>query len=1129
MSLPRELRRRLSLISLLFALLLAAVSAAGAVYYERELAVQRTAALNQLTTVAEFKAVQLAAWHQERFDDAIGIAQDELFVTAARRLLAGTSDTTASGDARLSLSSSLRQGKYSAFVLLRTSGQRLLEMGAPTGLDEVAGDYVAQAAASRQPYFAPLVDATESNALFDIYAPVVGVGAADTVEAVLVMRMDVAPVLVPIVRFWPGREESGETLLVHRSPEEVRFVVAPRRRLPPGGIPVDLPAPAAMAARGVTGVFDGVDVRGLETLATMREVAGTNWAIVAKVDTDEINAPVLARLWLLASTITALIGVAAIAVLLFVSREQGRTYRRLYEESRKRQTLNARFEALSSMANDILMLVSRKGAILDVNDRAVETYGYSREEFRHLTLSDIRPPGGAEELVGRLSAVSHSDGLRFESVHQRRDGTPFPVDVSVRLVDGSGDGVIQAIVRDMTAQQATAQHILRLNSLLAMRSQINQAIARSTDADSLMRQVCRTAVESGQFTFAVYNELRPAEHQLRVRFWSGTPLASTYEGQQFPVNSPYGGPISDAANTGRVGVLNDIALHPQAAHWRAEALDAGIHSLAGVPVRVGGAVVGVLSLCASEPTYFRDAETELARQLSDDLSFAMESLDALERRRQAEARFRTLFDAAPFALWVVDQETGLIRTANPAAVRLLGYSLDELADLPASTIFGAEGLPQAPETAGAAPEATMPLATRYQRKDGAYLNVEVMGRIVEFDGRPAWFVAAADVTERKRLEEQLRDAYRMESVGRLAGGIAHDFNNLLTAITGFATLALDGLTAAEPRHGHIEQICRAADRAASLTRQLLAFSRRQILQPQLVNLNRTIVDMSGMLSRLIGEDVHLELRLDAPVATVEVDPAQIEQVLLNLIVNARDAMPRGGRLTIGTTVVEPALEDGHEEAGGPWVELRVSDTGEGIPPGVQARIFEPFFTTKPKGQGTGLGLAMVHGIVTQSRGLVTVSSTPGVGTTFRIRLPQQTDQPAAASKAVAAAPADGHEHVLLVEDDDGVRELAASVLRSGGYRVVTSPDGLHALERRAGNGPVDLLVTDVVMPGMSGPELASRLTTLQPGLRVLFMSGYPDEALSRHGMDGHAFHFLQKPFTPTALLDRVRRVLDTEA
>ena len=1135
MSLPPEFQRRLSLVGLLFALLMAGVSAAGFYYYQRAVAEQRRGAIAQLSTIAEFKAVQLAAWRRERQDDAVGIAQDGLFVDAALSLLRQPGDVVADRRARAALASSLRPGKYSAFILFSAAGDRLLTMGIPEAgasadLSADSAAYLHEAVQSRAAVFARLSDASEKGALLDIFAPVIAIDSDDAVEAILVMRLDVREFLVPTVRFWPGRETTAETLLVYQRPDEVRFVVAPRRQVPPEGIPVDEAVPAAMAARGASGTFDGVDVRGVASLAAVRPVPATDWALVTKLDTAEVDAPIIERVWLLALTVLALISVAGIGVLALVGREQGQTYRRLYEESRERQSLAARFEALSSMANDILLLVTLKGRILDANDRAVEAYGYSREEFRNLTLRDIRPAQYHDELADRLREVGRAGSLRFESVHQRRDGTPFPVEASVRMLDDTGDGVMQAILRDISSQREAAKQILRLNSLLSMRSHINQAIVRATDAESLMRQVCRTAVDSGQFTLAVYNECLAHQTRLRLRFWAGTPLSSTYEGQEFPLDGSYGGPVADAATSGRVGVLNDVASDPRTEQWRQEALDAGIRSLAGVPVRAGGhgQVVGVLALCTGDPRYFHEEETDLVRQLSDDLTFALERLQALERRRQAEERFRTLFDAAPFALWVVDRESGLIRAANPAAVRQLGYDIEALADMPAEAVFGVEGLRESAFEEGVAQRAPLPLATRHRRKDGTYIDVEVLCRGVEFDGGPAWFVAAADVTERKRLEEQLRDAYRMESVGRLAGGIAHDFNNLLTAITGFATLAADGLDPAEPRHSHISQVQRAADRAAALTRQLLAFSRRQVLQPQIVDLNRTIADMGSMLERLVGEDVRLELQLDAPAATVSVDPAQIEQVLLNLVVNARDAMPRGGTLTLSTRVVTSGDRRGRSESG-PWVQLSVADTGTGIPPEVQARIFEPFFTTKPKGQGTGLGLAMVHGIVTQSAGQVAVSSTPGIGTVFHVRLPQRHDTAEGLPRKPLTTPAPGDECVLLVEDDNGVRDLAANILKSGGYQVVTATDGLNALERRREMPRAfDLLLTDVVMPGMSGPELAERLRSLQPDLRVLFMSGYPDEALSRHGMGGQRFAFIQKPFSPVALLDKVRQVLDTE-
>lgn len=541
MSLPPELRRRLLLVSLFFALLLAGVSAAGAWYYRNELGTHRAQAATQLVTIAEFKAAQLSLWWTERHDDAIGIAQDQLFVGAVSRFMAARDAADADADIRASLSTALRQGKYSALIILDAAGRTLLPLGAPT--DMVAGhaEYAARAAETRTPVFASVTGVRGSGSWFDIYAPIALPSGEGPVHAVLLMRLDAGASLLTQIRFWPADNLTAETLLVERSDTDVRFVVEPRRQVPAGGIPIASAVPAAMAARGVAGVFDDVDVRGIETLAAIRPVPGTAWAVVTKIDRAEVDAPVLAHLRVLAASVVALFVAAGVVALLLVRREEG-VEARLHEASREQRTLQERFEALSSMVNDILLLVDLDGRVLDANDRFVEAYGYAREELPDLSIRALRPASEQEAGAAKFSEMMRGGGGRYETVHVRKDGSWFPVEISVRVLSLDGRGVMQAIIRDITERHHAAQPILRLNSLLTMRSQVNQAIARAVDEESLLRQVCSIAVDSGQFTLAVYNELRPGESVLRIRFWAGRPLASSYEGQQFTVDGTFGAP-----------------------------------------------------------------------------------------------------------------------------------------------------------------------------------------------------------------------------------------------------------------------------------------------------------------------------------------------------------------------------------------------------------------------------------------------------------------------------------------------------------------------------------------------------------------------------------------------------------
>ena len=386
--------------------------------------------------------------------------------------------------------------------------------------------------------------------------------------------------------------------------------------------------------------------------------------------------------------------------------------------------------------------------------------------------------------------------------------------------------------------------------------------------------------------------------------------------------------------------------------------------------------------------------------------------------------------------------------------------------------------------------------------------------------------------DRTRLEEQLRQAQKMEAIGRLAGGIAHDFNNLLTAITGYSELVINSLGANLLARKNVEHIKKAAWRAATLTRQLLAFSRRQVQHLKVLDLNAVVTNFEAMLQPLIGEDIHLETVLQPGLGLIKADPGQIEQIILNLIVNARDAMPEGGNLTIETANVELDEAYAHRHVSvrpGPYVMLAFSDTGCGMDEETQARIFEPFFTTKEHGKGTGLGLATVYGIVKQSGGNIWVYSELGKGTTFKIYLPQvegiaEGSEPAHPGSSILR----GSETILLVEDEDMVRSLAQEILEAHGYAVSEACDSTEALRIcHMHSGSIHLLVTDVVMPGMSGRELAARLGTIHPETKVLYMSGYTDDAVVRHGVLNAGLVFLQKPFSANTFLRKVREVLDS--
>jgi two-component system, cell cycle sensor histidine kinase and response regulator CckA len=487
-----------------------------------------------------------------------------------------------------------------------------------------------------------------------------------------------------------------------------------------------------------------------------------------------------------------------------------------------------------------------------------------------------------------------------------------------------------------------------------------------------------------------------------------------------------------------------------------------------------------------------------------------------------ERKFQLLFEQHPQPMWVVDPAKRTILEANSAAEVLYGHTRERFRGMSLDTVLVRE-------------ESGQPSGSprRHRTSSGRIIDVEMAQRHIDFGGCPAELVVLTDVTGRRQLEEQLRQAQKMETVGMLAGGVAHDFNNLLTIISGYSQLILNNLPPQDPSYYAAEQILKAGERAATLTQQLLTFSRPRVLQPKVLDLNKLVSGLSTMLRRLIGEDVDLQLALRPDLGMVSADPGQIEQVLMNLVVNARDAMPKGGTLTIETANVE--LDEGYSGRHlavkpGPYAQLAVSDNGGGMDEATQARLFEPFFTTKGAGRGTGLGLSTVFGIVKQSGGNLDVYSVPGRGTSVKVYLPRIDLPVTVEAESLHRPVSSGSETVLLVEDDEMVRRLVRETLVRSGYKVMDTSDPVEA--RRLSEkyrGRIDVLITDVVMPKVSGRELAQELQKRRGGMKVLYMSGYTDNAIVNTGILHKEVAFLEKPFSPAALTEKVRDVLDSGA
>jgi PAS domain S-box-containing protein len=578
---------------------------------------------------------------------------------------------------------------------------------------------------------------------------------------------------------------------------------------------------------------------------------------------------------------------------------------------------------------------------------------------------------------------------------------------------------------------------------------------------------------------------------------------------------------------------------------------AGLQSIMIVPLSVKNDVIGVMNIQMAKPNAYTEMDLRLAERVSSQVAGAIaNTLLFVEHKRSEEAlrvseeRYRSILESIEDGYYEVDI-AGNFTFFNDSMCQILGYSKEEMMGMNNRQYTdqkNAKKLYQAFNKVFRTEQSAKGYEWEIIKKDGTKRDVDAsVSLIKDISGNRIGFRGIVrDIAERKQaekemaaLQEQLRQSQKIEAIGQLAGGIAHDFNNAITLIKTCSQLALMDLKPGDPLRQTFEMIDKATQQSANLTRQLLAFSRRQIMEMKVLDLNSLLGDMDKMLHRVIGEDIELVSMLAGDLGRVKVDPGQMEQVVLNLVLNSRDAMPQGGKLTIETANVELNEKYVNNHVGvkpGSYVRVSVSDTGVGMTPEVRERVFEPFFTTKEKGKGTGLGLSTVYGIVKQSKGNIWVYSEPGKGTTFKVYLPQ-VEEPLEEEKEKARRLErelpHGGETVLVAEDDGDVRSLVVQILKKQGYKVLEAANGEEAFmicEKH--EGAIDLLVTDVVMPVMSGRELTDRLLLLQPKIKILYMSGYTDEAIVRHGVLEEGVNFFQKPFSMEALVLKVREVLD---
>ena len=780
--------------------------------------------------------------------------------------------------------------------------------------------------------------------------------------------------------------------------------------------------------------------------------------------------------------------------------------------------------ALLSASRELLAVVSPSGEFLFVNDSFTQVLGYLPEDLLGKPFFSLNPPADldlirekfAEIVAQRAEPVGCRCSLRTKSGQYRWFDA-----VALNQLD---DPAIQGIL--LSYQDVT--EIQRMEAQRLVLSNIVHALNQTSNLDELLYQIhdaLKKVVYAENFFVALHD---PQNEMFHFPF---------FVDQFDPPPQPQKVSRTCMAYVFRTGKSCSI---PQsefdrlAAEGEVELVGSASPAWLGVPLKTPNATIGVMVVQHYQnDNAYDQRDLEFLDSVGGHIALAIDRVRAEEALRKSESMFRLLFSHTPLPMWVFDLETLRFLQVNEAATLQYGYSDAQFRAMTMRDICQDGYEPSFDDHIAAwKEEGRRHGRRRHKKRDGKIFEVDVISHKLEYAGRCVRLVVAQDVSERQLLEQQLRQSQKMEAIGRLAGGVAHDFNNLLMVIKGHTELLMDSLAPGDHVKRKIEQIDRSADRATALVRQLLAFSRMQVLQPRAMNLNSVVEEMSKLLPRLIGEDIELVVRPSADLGTIRGDASQMEQVLMNLAVNARDAMPSGGKLIIETSNVE--LDNYYREAHpivqpGRYVLLAVSDTGVGMDAETQAHIFEPFFTTKEQGKGTGLGLATVYGVVKQSGGFVWVYSEVGKGTTFKIYLPRVDEaicEPPAAQNSAQALR--GTETILLTEDEQDVREVAREFLESAGYTVLQAASGSAALHVAATHdGIIDLLITDMVMPGMSGQELVRRMCEERRQLRIIYMSGYSDAAGAAASGDGGPI-VLTKPFSRSALLQAVRQALQSK-
>jgi len=1202
----------------------------GALLLGHQIRSTRAEVQAELSTIADLKARQIAEWMAERRGDAHVIAEGELIQTQLRRYLAGGAQGPSERDLRSWMTELQQTFSYQQVTLFDAQGRVRLSAHPNQQVQAAAEDPAELKAVLRAPGLV-VSDLHRAPGHSDIHLgfwiPVRSAAGGPALGALL-LQVDPRTFLYPLIESWPTASPSAETQLVRREGDQALFLNDLRHRAGTAlNLRQDLAAhpdmPATRAVLGQEGLMEGNDYRGVPVVSVLRSIPGTAWRMVTKVDAAEVYGPLRLRVWAG--------GLGLMVILLLLGLGLGVTLRhRDAEALRKQLDLSRRYETLMREASDVILLMDGEGRILEANDQAFDHYGYSRSELIGMDILDLRVPEARAEGHERYQHLVESGSIRFESLHQRKDGVAFPVEVSARALELDGEPRVMSFVRDISERRKNEREIQRMTQLYAALSQVNQAIVWSLDREALFAKICEVMVEFGKFDMAWIGLDDPRAGQVRVAASHGD--IHGYLDRIQVESGPTvfgGGPVGRAIREASPCVLNDFLNAPGTEPWRGFAIESGFRAVAAFPIRQAGHVYGALCVYSRETGFFGVPEEALLVEAAMDISFALDHLALDDQRRNAEVALleserrlkeaqeaggigtytwfiqencwmgspyldelfgigpdhpRTLagwveivapdfrdqmaayvagiierhepFDLdypilrasdgqrrwvhgrgeihrdakdqpvamvgviqditerklaehalrkilvaveqSPLSIVITDPK-GTIEYVNPAFTQVTGYTAQEAVGQNPRVL-------KSPTTPPGYYRALWETLDRGEVWVGEFENLKkggepfleraIIAPVRDESGVLTGYIAIKeditqlkkDEAERRSLEAQLQQSQKLESLGSLAGGVAHDMNNVLGAILGLASTLREAANPYSTTAKNLDTIMNACMRGRGVVKSLLYFARKDLQEERPIDLNELVREMSQLLSHTTLKRIQLRMDLAEGIGRLRGDPGALSHALMNLCVNAMDAMPGGGTLRILTQA---------DEAGG--LTLRVEDTGEGMAPEVLARAMDPFFTTKPLGKGTGLGLGMVYGTMLAHEGSFELRSELGRGTEAILRFPASRvadPEPEAAATSALALQAGHSLRILLVDDDELILESAGPLLEAIGHTVTPAAAGASALRLLESGLEVDLVILDMNMPGLSGAETLPRLLNLRPGLPVVMATGYSDDEIT---------------------------------